>query len=183
MRQRVKIGVPLLVLSLIGLRATRADDKGPANATQPLMALTGKKSKVTKGKYRRVESAEAWKALWLEHQTGSPKPREVPPDMPFVEIDFTRCMVIAVFEGKGINCAGFKAHSVTETESNLLLRVSPRGIQSGVPGVDTTAWAVFVLPRSTKPVVIEENVQRWKDRPPVWEKCAELKAGNRSVAR
>lgn len=63
--------------------------------------------------------------MWLEHQTGSAKPEKTPRDLAAAEVDFTRCIVIAIFEGDGNACEGFKVHSVTATAERVLLRVDP----------------------------------------------------------
>jgi hypothetical protein len=116
--------------------------------------------------------------MWLEHQTGSAKPEKTPRDLTAAEVDFTRCIVIAVFEGDGFACAGFKVHSVTETAARVILRVNPLYYQTGIgipPGgpepsdnrfdFNSAAWGIVVLPRTEKPVVVERTTSTIGDPP------------------
>jgi hypothetical protein len=41
-------------------------------------------------------------------------------------------------------------------------------------GVQATVYGFFVLPRSSKTVVLEENVQNYLGQPPEWKERANL---------
>lgn len=188
-----KLTTVCCVLALgLGSFPSPAADPDRGTAPKPLLSLHGRKCKVAKGSYRRIESPDAWKALWLEHQTGSAKPDPIPEEVVTGEVDSTRCMVIAVFEGKEGRWEGFAVYSVTETSGQVLVRVSPLSRQTGVgvpPGQCgdgdqyLSGWGVFVLPRTKKTVVIEEDVREYLPDPPVWKKRAEFKAGDGSAKR
>ncbi|OWK45835.1 hypothetical protein FRUB_02166 [Fimbriiglobus ruber] len=90
-------------------------------------------------------------------------------------------MVVAVFQGEGINCEGYEVHSVTEDKDRLLVRVQGQYFQTGDGAAATEAWGVFVLPRSAKPVVIELDTKSLIADPPKWTRVAELKPGDGAV--
>ena len=102
-------------------------------------------------------------------------------------IDFDRCMVIAVFRGAGWNSSGISAVSISDTD-RVVFRFDDRSYQTssdfttdGKLNVDTdddrggnkvTPFGIFVVPRSEKELVLENNVQNLKGRPPVWKEVA-----------
>jgi hypothetical protein len=161
--------------------ALPTDDK--EKLVKPLISLGGGGSKNTKAGYHRIESPEAWNALWLRHNTGTEKPDNVPVTRPQAEVDFSKCMVVAVFQGKGENCAGFKVHSVLETDEHITVRVQGFYLGTGPEGLKTQAWGIFVLPRSAKPLLIELDTRSDKADPSRWTKVAELKAGSGSLEK
>ena len=88
-------------------------------------------------------------------------------------------MVIAVFQGSGWNSAGLNAVAVLEDKEGIVLRFRDKFYQTMGPGPDgggqqTTVYGFFVLSRSGKTVVLEEDVQNIKGQPPVWKKRAGL---------
>jgi hypothetical protein len=161
--------------SLAAGRAVPADDK--EKVVKPLFSLDGRESKNTKAGYHRVESPEAWKALWLRHNTGTEKPE------PQAEADFSRCMVVAVFQGKAVNSDGFKMHSVLESDEQITVRIQGRYFATGPEVQETAAWGIFVLPRSTKRLLVVLDTKSEKTDPPTWTKVAEFKAGNGSLEK
>jgi hypothetical protein len=81
-------------------------------------------------------------------------------------------MVIAIFQGAGWNNAGLKLVSISDEDNRIAVRFSNKGYQTGGPdggGRKVTAYGFFVVPRSTKPVVIEEDVHEYIGKPPVWK--------------
>ena len=126
--------------------------------------------------YHRIESEKAWEALWLKHQTGKKeRGNSVPNSFTFCEVDFKKYMLLAVFQGFGVNRSGYEVHSITEEKDRLVIRVLPNNFQTLFELSKTTAWGVFVLPRSTKPVVIELDTKSLTADPPKWTRQAELK--------
>ena len=152
--------------------------------SKPLVSLMGRTSKVTKPGYHRVESAKAWDALWLRHQTGKPEPGDgVPNDFLHGAVDFNRCMVVAVFQGKGINCSGFEVHTVSEAKDRLVVRVEGQYYQTGEGAAATAAWGAFILPRSAKPIVIELDTRLLIADTPKWTRVAELQPGDCAIEK
>jgi hypothetical protein len=88
-------------------------------------------------------------------------------------------MVVAVFQGNDVNSAGLKAVAILEEKDRLVLRFQNKSYQTmGYGQVDegerVTVYGFFVLPRSSKTVVLEENVQNIIGQPPVWKERASL---------
>jgi hypothetical protein len=184
MRNLLVFLVVVAVSSLVSpwLSSTQGEEK--EKVVKPLLALDGRESKNIKAGYHRIESPEAWNALWLRHNTGTEKPEKVPVTMPKAEVDFGRCMVVAVFDGKRNNCDGFKMHSVLESDEQITVRIQGRYFATARDEVQkTAAWGIFVLPRSTKRLLIELDTRSDKVDPPKWTKVAEFKAGNGSLEK
>jgi hypothetical protein len=180
--------IAAVLIAMSGLFLAALDQPAPAEdkdaPTKPLVSLAGRKSKVTERGYHRVESAKAWDALWLRHQTGKSEPGNGRPEsFQFGAVDFKRCMVLAVFQGEGINCAGYEVHSILEDKERVLVRVEGQYFQTGGGVAATEAWGVFVLPQSAKPVVVELDTKSLIAAPPRWTKVAELKPGDGVVER
>ena len=94
------------------------------------------------------------------------------PDLP--EINFDKCMVIAVFRGVGQRNAGLKAIGLTEEKEKVVLKLvdmwyqtmsrsynrTPGNSSSGQEDFgkdpEVTVYGFFVIPKSNKPVVLEE---------------------------
>ena len=94
--------------------------------------------------------------------------------------DFKKCMVIAIFKGSASNSRGLNIISTDEHEDTVYLRFDDMSYQTagGLDGgrVPVTPYAFVVIPNSAKLVLIEENVQSLKEKPPVWNERARLKA-------
>ncbi len=158
-----------------------AADDNARQTTRPLVTLTGPDSHVKKPSYHRVTSEAEWIKVWQRHQ-GAKESKDYdlfynPLGLPY--IDFEKCMVIAVFRGDGWNSAGLKAAAVLEDKDGIVLRFEDKGYQTAGRGPDgggqrTTTYGFFVLPRSSKTVVLEENVQNYIGHPPVWKERIRL---------
>jgi hypothetical protein len=145
---------------------------------KPCAVIAGADSHVAKGRYQRITSAGDWTRVWQEHKgekpTGEYDMFYDPLTLPW--IDFDHYMVIAIFQGNGSNNAGLRAISISEENDRLIFRFENKGYQTGGsgPGGDgnkTAAYGFFVVPRSTKPVVLEErlHLMNRKDKPSVWK--------------
>jgi hypothetical protein len=88
---------------------------------------------------------------------------------PSVELDFDKVMVIAVFGGNTIG--GRYLDAMTESDQLIRLRLHDWGPQRDAN--DHTAlphsWAVYVIPRSNKEVVLEKDVESNKNVPRKWK--------------
>ncbi len=112
--------------------------------------------------------------VWQEHKGRKPTDQydlfHDPLALPL--IDFDHYMVIAIFQGNGSNNAGLTVVEIVEENNNIILRFANKYYQTG--GTDggghrTTAYGYFVLPRSEKSLLLEENVQHYKGKPPIWK--------------
>ncbi len=90
-------------------------------------------------------------------------------------IDFDKYMAIGIFQGEGVNATGMKVFSISEEDNRILFRYGDNSYQtmgrvgSSHGGDRVTVYGFFVLPRSTKRIVLEENVQNYLGQPPVWK--------------
>jgi hypothetical protein len=153
-----------------------ADENG---ATKPLVSFSGSRSKINEPSYQLITSAKDWTNLWLRH-TGTAAAEKYddfynPAGVP--EVNFDKCMVIAVFSGKSKNIAGIEVASYTENDGQIKLRIREKGYQTGGPpgadnGDNVTPYGLFVVNRTPGMVVIEQDVQNYKGQPPIWKEVA-----------
>jgi hypothetical protein len=172
----------LLAILVLGLVYAPA---GPIAATakesagkplKPCVVITGADSHVMKLRYRRITSADEWTRVWQEHKGEKPTGQydQFYDPLTLPSIDFDRYIVIAIFQGNGWNSAGLRAISISEENDCVIFRFDNKGYQTGGTSPDggvkkATAYGFFVVPRSTKPVVLEENVQQYIGQPPEWK--------------
>jgi hypothetical protein len=145
------------------------ENTGNAALNKPLATMWGRNSKIKHRKLVRITTAKDWQSLWFEHKTGSAKPKIVPIDLELLEVDFDKAMVIAVFEGEGVNCRGYSSHSISEVEGKFLIRLRAHTYQSGGDDSGTQAWGILVLPRSSKEVILQHDVKTLIGDRPKWE--------------
>jgi hypothetical protein len=162
---------PILAAALLALVAAGGEERKPR---RPLVAFSGAKSRIEKAECRRVTGRKEWTDLWLRHVGADPaRQDDFYNEAGVPEIDFDACMVVAVFQGGSWNSAGVEVVSIDEDDARLLVRFDQTEGPGG-GGVRVNAFGVFVLPRSAKPVVLEENVQNLIGEPPVWKERARL---------
>ena len=170
--RRLAIGVVVVSLCLTAVGDLKAQANEPPGIC--CVALSGDDSRCTERSYHRVTSMQEWVQIWQKHKTGEAS-REY--DLYFDElglplVDFDGYMVIAIFQGSGWNNAGLKAVSITEEEDRVLFRFDNKTFQTAGPdggGRKVTVYGFFVIPRSSKAVVLEENVQDILGDPPEWQ--------------
>ncbi len=166
----------VIVLALCA--AAFVQDPKPKKAPGPLVTFHGEKSAIDKTRYVKVKDKEAWAKLWCEH-IGKPFGRDYswfynPLNVP--SIDFAQCMVVAVFQGTKWNSAGVRVVEVLDADQ-LTLRFDDFAFQTAGPdggGVRNRPFGIFVLPRSDKVIVLEENVQGRINHPPKWQERGKL---------
>jgi hypothetical protein len=137
-----------------------------------LVEFLGADGKITNGEFVRVTDSAAWLELWAKH-TGLDKEKLAWSDAT-PKVDFTRCMVVAYFRGKTVNTRGEELQAAEEGDGTLRLRFRSSGYQSASfsgedHGVAAVSYGIWVLPRNTKAIVIEEDVQSLIGKPPVWK--------------
>ncbi len=148
---------------LVNRGGLAAAEDNAGQTTHPYVTLTGPDSHVIKPSCHRVASEGEWIKTWQRHN-GAKESNDYdlfynPLGLPYV--DFEKCMVVAVFQGRGTNSAGLKAVAVLENKDGIVLRFEDKFYQTmerapGGGGNKTTAYGFFVLPRSSKTVVLEE---------------------------
>ena len=193
MKPRILV-LMVVIMSAAGWSALAVEDRPVQKETQPCVSISDADSHVTVQRYERIESMKDWVRLWLEHRGEKPFPYDPNAGIRWqlpVRIDFEHYMVVAIFQGKSVNVDSLKIVSITEEEKQLVLRYDENSYQTfgkvhdddpdkGNPDKDdpddgkVTPYGFFVLPRTEKPIVIEENVQRYLGSPPIWKERARL---------
>lgn len=158
------------------IKDEQLSEQSSAGVIKPYVALSGAQSRITEPSFLRIGSAEKWAELWQRHVGEQTKVDEYTN----MEIDFERAMVVAVFYGQTQNAAGIRAVSITEDAAQITLRFQVSGYQTVGVSTNTTPYGIFVLPRSSKELVVEENVQEAKHAPPVWKERARFPEISRS---
>jgi hypothetical protein len=162
------------IACLGAIHGMAAEPEPAVTGIKPCVTLTGADSRVAERGYHRITSMNEWVDVWRKHK-GSPEGGEYdhyynPLGIP--AIDFDRFMVIAVFQGAGMNSAGLDAVWLSPDEDRIVVRFDDKSYQTLGPdggGKHVAVFGFFVLPRSSKPVLLEENVQRLIGKPPVWK--------------
>lgn len=159
----------------------RADDAAPA-PVKPLLVLSGADSRTAQPTFARATDEAAFAKLWLGHlgKTADDAFRE---QLPTIEIDFAKCMVVAVFAGTTTNCRGLTIASVTDGPDAVTVRFEKLTYQTAgplnggpAPVNHSTPYAFVLLPKSQKAVVVEEGVRQLKAEPTQWKERARLPA-------
>lgn len=148
---------------------------------KPIVSWTGAWSEIRTPTYARPVSETAFERLWFRHaplktgrRQGVPYVRQTS-DPP--EIDFGHATVVMVFGGDDVNTHGFYVAESDIDSSRIRIRIVQRAYQSGGPdggAHPARPWALFVFPATSLPIVIEEDVQSWLGRPPIWKERARL---------
>jgi hypothetical protein len=153
---------------------------GEERTVRPYVGLWGAHSAVKQKSFHRITTPEAWTALWLSHRGKEAKGHSAYYNEAGVpDVDFERCMVVAIFQGEAWNSAGVRVVSITDDGARLTLRYDDRSYQTAGPnggGERVTAFGLFVLPRSAMELVVEEDVQGLKGRPDRYRERARFPA-------
>ncbi|MCA9285991.1 MAG: hypothetical protein KDA22_12280 [Phycisphaerales bacterium] len=167
------IAAAAIVLGALAFAAPAPQQRAEM-AVPVLVKWTGARSAIEQPRVERIADPERWVAVWKEHRgDGIEKNARNWPVWP--EVDFERCMVLCIFGGRSTNTDGWNIESVADRGADLLVRYDAMTFQTasfgGEPdhGASTSPYGIFVLPRSAKPIVMEENVQGLIGRPPVWK--------------
>ena len=168
---RPKLFVSIIVCSA-ALLLIAADASKTGNVTAPLAVLTSHDSHVKERAYERIASPADWKKTWLNY-LGM---KEDTTYRPAMEVDFSRCEVVAVFESESWNTCGFRVDSVTEQDDSVLMRFE--GIYYQTHGIahSSTPFAFVVLPKSQKLITLEKKEFNDIGQLPQWREVARLSA-------
>jgi hypothetical protein len=165
------IGVAAIVLLACSTASSTHESGREPSAFDPLVSLHGARSSVAKLRYERITTKKDWDKLWSEHTAGSgAKNHVVHSSTP--TIDFKRCMVVAVFSGPAWNCDGHYVKSTSDEGSFLRMRFDSYTYQTAGPdggGQRVRPFGIWVLPRSVKAIILEENTQGLIGKPPIWK--------------
>jgi|GEM_PF-6323601 len=189
MKQMRIVGALSLSLALAAVLAfaqpqAKSDNHLPAtraHAAMPVLQWSGYDSKIADRRYLLVTTPDQWKALWIEH-TGI-TPTFAPPERHTIPIiDFTRFCVVAAFDGSGINTDGLVADSIVTSDRDVRLRFTTSSFQTMGRASDdggaitSKSFGIWIIERTTKPIVLERDATRVKDDPASWTQVATLTA-------
>ena len=162
----------LLCLAVVGLPAIAFAQA--ENEIKPYVSFWGSDSRIDKPTYQLVTSRKEWTDLWLRHMGKSKhdnysefyNPDNVP------DVNFEKLMVVAVFAGKSFNSAGIEFVSCTDGKDQMTVRFREKGYGTAGKADDATPYGLFVLNRSAKSVIVEQDVRSIKNEPPVSKEVA-----------
>jgi hypothetical protein len=160
------VALTVSVLAVVGAVAGDSPRK-----VRPIVVWSGTDSGRSKPAYDRCRSAAEWAATWEAHtKEGGDAGREAP------GVDFESYMVLGLFQGDGVQNRGLDVVEVIDEPDCLRVRYVTAYYQIiGLPDseadkrrLETRSYALAVLPRSDKAVVLEEGNVRtksdWKER-------------------
>lgn len=158
----------LLLAPLLTMPRALPAQEVEAHRSKPIMVLTGPDSAVAVGATHRIMESDLLESIWLAH-LGKTRDQAFAQHAALLEVDLDKAMVVAIFLGDSFNCRGLGVESVVEGKDEVRLRFDGLTYQTGSEGVAVRPYAIVVLPRSSKALVIEENVQDLIGKPPVWK--------------
>jgi hypothetical protein len=160
----------------IALGLAPAQEQG-ADASKELISpvqWSGPHSRIRDKRLVQIADREAWMELWAEHK-GDKAERLIAHGggVAAPRIDFERYLVVAMFRGETTNCDGESLVSLEEREKDVLLRFDSFTFQtSSFDGPDhgepASSYGMWLVPRTGKPITIEENTQGLIGREPIW---------------
>ena len=173
------IGYSFAALALMTSYAigSKSDEK-VVKSNKPLMSWTGPKSQIREPKYLRITNEKQWNKVWLEH-LGKNKNQAFNDSDVQIQIDFSKCDLIAIFQGSGWNSRGIRLEAVKQTEDKITIRYDSISYQtSGIDGggVRVSTFTFLVFPKTSKSYQLEENSQGLKGQPAKWTHRAVLKS-------
>ncbi len=141
----------------------------------PVVVLTGVNSRIRSASYSKSTSTRDLDLIWLRH-LGKSKIEAALTRSHVLEVDFDKYMVVSLFKGSCFNAQRIHVASMVEGDTRLRLRFEVEWYQTGEARADQSfPFCFIVLPKSAKPVAIEENVQRMIGGKPIWKERAILK--------
>ncbi len=146
--------------------------KNPDDRALPYVVLTGSDSAVTTATCMRVTTDEQWQALWERHTADDTTNVSEFATNRMPEIDFTQCMVIAIFGGKGWNTYGLRFISSEDRADSLVLGIDWLTYQTKIQGDSVSPFGFLILPRTSKALVLEYDNRNLMERAqhvaPIW---------------
>ena len=197
------------LLSLVGIALVLAGviqddaDKSPKDETEtrmlvPVVSFSGNDSEISERSFHRIQTLDEFAVVWRKH-TGQTKVEwkgwngkydTFYNTLGIPMVNFDHYMVIAIFDGAGVNCAGLDVVTITNAKDQIRFRFEdkPYGTEGGHD--DVKSFGIFVVPKSNKSIVIEKKVPAAKDivtglragdTKPTWKKCHEFDALNQNA--
>jgi hypothetical protein len=167
-----------IICTLVGLIASSKEQELMGRQIKPCVVISGTDSHVSERKCYRITSAEEWTQLWQAHKRQKPIHEydgfHDPLTLPL--IDFDQYMVIAIFRGQEENNAGLATESIFQDKDNIVFRFWDKNFQTAKTSKDdpdpvkVTVYGFFIMPRSKKAIVVQENITGWyMSKSPTWK--------------
>jgi hypothetical protein len=163
-----------------GRPAAPAAEKG-WTGKQPLVSFIGSYSAERLAGITLHTDQESWEKVWARHK-GEKVEKDSYGEAIAPEIDFSACVAVAIFGGQAVNSRGLYVVGIEESPERVLLRFDSRSYQTASfgdkpdRGNAVTPYGLFVIPRTAKPLVIEEDTQGLIGQPPIWTERARFPA-------
>jgi hypothetical protein len=175
------IAVVALLGSVASPCALSAQEAGAKRLTA-CVTISGTNSHVMDATCRLITSTSQWAKLWEAH-VGAKAAAQYdtyhdPLTLPVV--DFDHYVVVAIFRGRVTNNAGLAVASIEEEQDHIVFRFRDKRFQSNTPMEDGDkpnelgVYGFFVIPRSKKAIIVQEDVNRELRGTPVWKELAKL---------
>jgi len=144
---------------------------GHAIAAPPVAVVSGVDSHVTKQAYRIADDEESFSTIYREH-LGLKKGDYF--QTQHLNVDFSRYMVVAVFQGDDYNNRGIKVIDVVSNDRNCVIQYRPFWYQTEGTVDLASSYAFVVIPKTRKPIQIDEDMRDNLSSPPKWSTKATL---------
>ena len=136
---------------------------------KPVLSLSGVRSQIKDRRVLRITNATDFETLWREHKLGKSEMKRTPDNFEYLELNFDEAIVIAIFDGKS-HSNEYSAPSIIETDRKLTLRIPSNLNQTGHDvQPDRQPWGIFVIPRTGKEIVLEQDARRLITDNPLWK--------------
>ncbi|MFT7616906.1 MAG: hypothetical protein ACI97A_000536 [Planctomycetota bacterium] len=179
----MKLCLLAILVALLGCSTATDTEQVQEQSTKPgenpWVVINGSDSLLQQKSYLRITTKKDLAVVWQRHKGQSTtEPFDFyynPLGMP--TIDFETSMVVAIFDGRGWNNAGIDARRVFIRNDDLVVRYQDKSFQTaGIDGGGQlgAAYGFFILPRSNRKLVIEEDDQTMGDGGPKWKIVAQL---------
>jgi hypothetical protein len=127
--------------------------------TTPYVWWTGPDSAINETSAYRLTMDADWIAMWRKHAGNAVTAGlDGAPNTP--HIDFSRCMIVAFFDGTDDNISGLEMRETLQSADMVRLRFMRTRVApaAGAPPRKTTAYGIFVIPRTARKILLEEAI-------------------------
>lgn len=172
----------LACLLLFGCTTPTPPPAAPPGILRPVVAIEGPNSHIRTPACHRIRSPQQFARVWLAHQ-GKDRAADAGDylyyenDAGVPQLDFETHEVLAVFGGVQGNSGGIQAVEIVDDATCRHFRYDSKPFQTSGPdggGVQNTVYGFFVLPKTSLPIAVEEDVHELIGEPRKWREQARL---------
>lgn len=142
---------------------------------RPVFVLTGATSAVKEREFIRVTDETSMNKIWHRHY-GMTEMEAFQNRLEEFKVDFDEHEVLVIFNGATTNQRSLMIMDMVEDEKTLKIQYDLWGYQTSGGFDESSVYAFVLIPKSSKEIVLEENIQGLKDHPPKWKHRARLDA-------